>query len=515
MKSCPKCGNPNPSGKFCIKCGAPLTEPLKNEVDEIIKNEAEKIDNNDNETSKKAIETKNVVENNKAEKADVEKNDDVHNEVSQNENAKPVIKNEPVKSNKKGIITISVIVALVLVCVGGYFIYQNNQNNKKDEPIADEDKIEDKEETSETLNIEQSAIFEIENGKYIEVANKIGGPFRGDIPSTYGSSYKHFGNGMKENEDHVYPYIKNYDVDEKNIKKIIIKVEDRVESQALLGGIKKFSNLLYNKEKGYLIENNILNAYGKNINIYYFVDTVDLSINYIAIVDESSTYDMIDILKDISNVRSTDIRDMKVCTFYGQSSGDKVIISTPAVSNIINEISINVIYSVQNLGFEESAITDDIKKQWEEAILKEMNVKMGDGVNTETDVKDGYVSIDILIDTNKAKFEETKLSDFIKTVEAEGAVCNTRYLVLNEDTAIPYLRERLMSLNVISEKEYYNSEFNIEREEDGCFIIQNYYNEGTHNSTLGWYSIDINNYEIKDYMTQKIIDQRHQPGLIS
>ena len=59
MKSCPKCGNPNPSGKFYIKCGAPLTEPLKSEVDEIIKNEAEKIDNNDNETSEKAIETKN------------------------------------------------------------------------------------------------------------------------------------------------------------------------------------------------------------------------------------------------------------------------------------------------------------------------------------------------------------------------------------------------------------------------------------------------------------------------
>lgn len=502
MKSCPKCGNPNPSGKFCIKCGAPLTEPLKSEADEIIKNEAEKIDNNDNETSEKVIETKNVVENNKAEKADVEKNDAVHNEVSQNENAEPVIKNEPVKSNKKGIITMSVIIALVLVCVGGYFIYQNNQNNQKDEPIADKDEF--KEDISKKSNIDQSAISEIENGKYVEAVNKIGKP-------------------LTDNSDlDDYSYIKDYDVNKNRTTKIIIEVEERIESQALLGSIHKFPYLSHNKEKGYFIEDDIVNENGKNVNIYYFIDTVYLSINYIAIVDETSGYDVVDIQQDVLKAQSKDRHESEVCTL--EQSGNKMEIGVSAINNIINKISVTVFVPLD--GVAESAITDELKAQIEEAALNEIGVSKGEGVGIETDIKNGNISVKVTIDINKASdatkkalnldnAKESKLSDFVKSAEAGGATCINRSSALDADTAIPYLKDRLLELNEISEEEYYDSTFSIKYEENGCFIIHNYYDEGTHTSTVGWYSIDINTYEIRNYMTQEIIDTRDDITLVS
>lgn len=70
----------------------------------------------------------------------------------------------------------------------------------------------------------------------------------------------------------------------------------------------------------------------------------------------------------------------------------------------------------------------------ETAALNQIGLDKGEGVDVATDAKDGNLSVKVSVDINKASDEakkllnleqagESKLSEFVKTVETNGATC--------------------------------------------------------------------------------------------
>lgn len=123
-------------------------------------------------------------------------------------------------------------------------------------------------------------------------------------------------------------------------------------------------------------------------------------------------------------------RESKVCTI--EQAGIKMELGASAVDDIIDKVDVKIIVPLQ--GVSESAVTDEMKSQLEEAALKQAGLKKGDGVDVETDVNDGNLSVKVSIDINKASDEakkalnlddakDSKLSDFVKNAEAGGASC--------------------------------------------------------------------------------------------
>lgn len=123
-------------------------------------------------------------------------------------------------------------------------------------------------------------------------------------------------------------------------------------------------------------------------------------------------------------------RESKVCTI--EQAGIKMELGASAVDDIIDKVDVNIIVPLQ--GVSESAITDELKAQMEEAALKQIGLSKGEGVDVETEAKDGNLSVKVSIDMNKASDEakkvlnlenakESKLSDFVKNAEAGGASC--------------------------------------------------------------------------------------------
>lgn len=125
-------------------------------------------------------------------------------------------------------------------------------------------------------------------------------------------------------------------------------------------------------------------------------------------------------------------RESKVCTL--EQSGVKMEIGASAVDDIIDKLDVTVIFPLSAMGVDESTITDDMKAQMETAALKQIGVDKGEGIDVTTDLKDGNLSMKVAIDINKASDEakkilnleeagESKLSDFVKSAEANGASC--------------------------------------------------------------------------------------------
>ena len=123
-------------------------------------------------------------------------------------------------------------------------------------------------------------------------------------------------------------------------------------------------------------------------------------------------------------------RESKVCTM--EQSGIKMELGASALNDIIDKVDVKVIVPLQ--GVSESAVTDTLKAQMEEAALKQIGLSKGGGVDVETEAKDGNLSVKVTIDMNKASAEakkvlnledakESKLSDFVKAAEATGASC--------------------------------------------------------------------------------------------
>lgn len=122
-------------------------------------------------------------------------------------------------------------------------------------------------------------------------------------------------------------------------------------------------------------------------------------------------------------------RESKVCTI--EQAGIKMELGASAVDDIIDKVDVKIIVPLQ--GVSESAVTDEMKSQLEEAALKQAGLSKGDGVDVETDVNDGNLSVKVSIDINKASDEakkalnlddakDSKLSDFVKNAEAGGYV---------------------------------------------------------------------------------------------
>lgn len=123
-------------------------------------------------------------------------------------------------------------------------------------------------------------------------------------------------------------------------------------------------------------------------------------------------------------------RETKVCTV--EQSGIKMEMGASAVNDIIDKVDVTMYIPLQ--GVDESAITDELKAQMEEAALKQYNLNKGEGVDVVTDVKDGNLSVKVSIDMNKASDQakkvlnlenakDSKLTDFVKSAEASGATC--------------------------------------------------------------------------------------------
>lgn len=123
-------------------------------------------------------------------------------------------------------------------------------------------------------------------------------------------------------------------------------------------------------------------------------------------------------------------RESKVCTL--EQAGIKMEIGASAVNDLIDKVDVTVAVPLQ--GVDESAITDELKAQMEEAALTQIGLEKGDGVDVSTDVKDGTLAVKVSLDINKASDKakkalnldeaaESKLSDFVKNAEAGGATC--------------------------------------------------------------------------------------------
>lgn len=125
-------------------------------------------------------------------------------------------------------------------------------------------------------------------------------------------------------------------------------------------------------------------------------------------------------------------RESKVCTL--EQSGVKMEIGASAVDDIIDKVDVTIALPLESMGVSESAITDEIKEQMETAALKQIGLDKGEGVDVTTDAKDGNLSVKVSVDINKASDEakkllnleqagESKLSEFVKTAETNGATC--------------------------------------------------------------------------------------------
>lgn len=125
-------------------------------------------------------------------------------------------------------------------------------------------------------------------------------------------------------------------------------------------------------------------------------------------------------------------RESKVCTI--EQSGVKMEIGASAVDDIIDKVDVTIILPLESMGVSESAITDELKAQMETAALNQIGLDKGEGVDVATDAKDGNLSVKVSVDINKASDEakkllnleqagESKLSEFVKTAETNGATC--------------------------------------------------------------------------------------------
>lgn len=130
------------------------------------------------------------------------------------------------------------------------------------------------------------------------------------------------------------------------------------------------------------------------------------------------------------NAKTEENRESKVCTL--EQSGIKMEMEASAVNDIIDMVDVTVNVPLQ--GVDASAITDELKSQIEEAALQQIGFKKGEGVDLTTDFKEDSLAVKISIDMNKASEDakkvlnldsskENKLSDFVKSAEADGATC--------------------------------------------------------------------------------------------